>query len=203
MSIPALVSAISDTVVANLASAGYPALTDGAILLGRQHQSEQSSPPRIIFVPLGSTWGPRSPSSPSNVQAGGGYTNDQRAIAAQRPVLSEMQRFEVRCWGAADTGNVDDDIAFTQALYQAVILAVHLRAVGSCDLEHGQAGQWVQANIKNTQLSVSGQEFVFTLGIAVPVLDKLLLWAPTGTREQTTVTAKTPTGQTEIGAVIQ
>ena len=46
-----IVSAINDDVVAKLATAGYPALTDGQILIGRQHIAEGSAPPRIVFIP--------------------------------------------------------------------------------------------------------------------------------------------------------
>ena len=61
--IVALVTAISADVVSALSAAGYPALTDGAILLGRQHQFEQSAPPRIIMTPVASKFGPRASSS--------------------------------------------------------------------------------------------------------------------------------------------
>ena len=54
--IVALVSQISDDVVASLSAAGYPPLTDGAILLGRQYVFEASAPPRIIFIPMRSTF---------------------------------------------------------------------------------------------------------------------------------------------------
>lgn len=202
MSISGIVNAISASVVDALKVAGYPALTDEKIQIGRQHQFEQSAPPRIVFTPLESTWGPRMPSSPSNVQSPQQYTNDQRAELLQRAILTEWIRFEVRCWGAAGTGNVDDDIDVTKALYQQVIMSTHLLAVGSYDVIKSR-GVWTQASIKNTQFSVDGQEFVFTLAIATPVLDKLLLFAPTGVVSQTTVTEQLPNGQSEIGAVIQ
>jgi hypothetical protein len=49
-----IVTAINEDVVAKLAAAGYPALTDGQILIGRQHIYEGSAPPRIVFIPLSS-----------------------------------------------------------------------------------------------------------------------------------------------------
>lgn len=63
--IVALVQAVSDDVVAALAAAKYPPLVDGAILLGRQHQFEQSAPPRIIMTPVKSRFSPRASSSVS------------------------------------------------------------------------------------------------------------------------------------------
>lgn len=72
--IVALVNAISQDVVQNLALSGYPALTEGQILLGRQHQIEQSAPPRIVMTPTKSTFRARDSSSVSwlNPPAPGG-----------------------------------------------------------------------------------------------------------------------------------
>jgi hypothetical protein len=61
--ISALVTAISNDVTGALAAAGYAALTDGKILLGRQHQFEQSAPPRIIMTPVASSFDARRSSS--------------------------------------------------------------------------------------------------------------------------------------------
>ena len=63
--IVALVSAISSDVTTALAASGYPPLTDGSILLGRQHQYEQSAPPRIIMTPVKSRFRARDSSSVS------------------------------------------------------------------------------------------------------------------------------------------
>ena len=72
--IVALVSRISQDVTTALAAAGYPALVDGQILLGRQHQYEQSAPPRIIMTPVKSRFSARASSSVSylNPPATGG-----------------------------------------------------------------------------------------------------------------------------------
>ena len=63
--IVALVQAISNDVTSSLAALGYPVLTDGQILLGRQHQYEQSAPPRIIMTPVKSRFRARDSSSVS------------------------------------------------------------------------------------------------------------------------------------------
>ena len=63
--IVALINAVSQDVTASLAAAGYPALVDGQILLGRQHQYEQSAPPRIIMTPVKSRFSARASSSVS------------------------------------------------------------------------------------------------------------------------------------------
>lgn len=73
----ALISAISDDVVAALAAAGKPPLVDGKIVIGRVKAEETSAPPRVIFTPRGSLFEPRSnppnssPRNPQNPQSPG------------------------------------------------------------------------------------------------------------------------------------
>jgi hypothetical protein len=67
--IPQLVTAISNDVVAKLAAAGYPPLIDGQIVLGRVHVAENTSAPRIVFVPKGSVFGPKDPASRSAISS--------------------------------------------------------------------------------------------------------------------------------------
>jgi hypothetical protein len=58
--IVALVSAISNDVVAALAAASLPPLTDGQIVLGKSRRYDTSFAPRIIFIPRGSRFEPKS-----------------------------------------------------------------------------------------------------------------------------------------------
>jgi hypothetical protein len=53
----------------NASPDGLHPLTDGAILIGAQHLSESSTPPRVVFVPMGSAFGPRSVASRGSVSA--------------------------------------------------------------------------------------------------------------------------------------
>ena len=104
--IVALVSAISDDVVSKLSAAGQPALIDGKIVIGRVREQENSSTPRVIFIPRGSRFGPRSnPTRVAPMQAtnplapgtgvksytmtgyGGGYSNAP-VITISAPNLS-------------------------------------------------------------------------------------------------------------------
>lgn len=206
--IVAVVNAISEDVVNSLAAAGYPALVDGKILIGRQKQFEMSAPPRIVFVPLGSKWGPRSPASPSpasgvtappNAPGVSSYTPDQRAEIIQRPLYSEMARFEIRCWGVApDSIDPTDDILVTEALYRQVIASTHKKAVGSFELIRETGGTWTDASLKSAQLMKDGLEFVFHMAIGVPVLDTLLRFTPQGTTVTPSRMLQTPTGQTGV-----
>lgn len=60
--ITALVTAISNNMLARMAAAGLPALTDGAIAFGGAKRNETSLAPRVIMIPTTSRYGGPSPS---------------------------------------------------------------------------------------------------------------------------------------------
>jgi hypothetical protein len=90
----------------------------------------------------------------------------------------------------------DDDVDVTQALYQAVIEAVHRILVGSYELGRGE---WIDAREGTTQHVHLGREFVFELTVATPVLDKLLPVAPNDVRGALSNTMVRPDGATSTG----
>jgi hypothetical protein len=99
----ALVGLFSQEVIARLAARGMSPLVEGRILLGEVHQQEQTSPPRIIFVPTTDEF------SDGGAPEMGGVANktnlrnsvERRAQLAQKPIANDAQHFEVRVWGAA------------------------------------------------------------------------------------------------------
>ena len=203
-----LVSAISSDVVAKLAAAGYPALVDGKILLGRYHLAEASAAPRILFVPVASKFGPKDPTSPNPTTV---YPSAEvRRERQQRAIASEIVQFEVHCWGqdpsATDT---DLDFDFTQALYQVLLQSLHDLCEGCY---HIDTGKWTTGAQGASQLERAGQEFVCVLGIATPVLDQLLPYAAATTivnvhgatdiaHTPITITTTTPHGMAPTSAL--
>jgi hypothetical protein len=184
--ISSIVTAISNDVVAKLATAGYPPLTDGRILMGRQHDAESSAPPRIIMTPVSSDFTEKRVTSRSNVNTGSPrqYSTEQLAENAQRSIGTEVIVFEVRAWGTATPPNADQDFDITQALYQQVIASVHLLTAGSYGLSKGQ---WTDSKGAGaTQLVRFGREFVFGISFQTPVLDQLLSFAPTNVKANPT-----------------
>lgn len=179
--IVAIVTAISTDVVTALAAAGYPVLNPlqdgsaGKILLGRQRQFEQAAPNRIIFVPMGSSFGPKGPASASVVAANQAYSPEALAQIRQRSILTEFLNFEVRVWGNGT--DVDNSFDLTQTYYQQVIRSVHNLCAG---VYEATPGIWTDSRIQSSQLVVDGKEFVFGLKFATPVLDVLLQFAPSG-----------------------
>ena len=174
-----LINSISADVVAARALSALPALTDGKILIGKQHVFEASSPPRVVFVPLGSVFSPRSVAG-RGTQMG---TAERQAEYAQRSIATDTVHFEVHVWGQAAVPDPDNDWDATQLLYQQVIASTYLTCVGCCVFKNGT---WTDSTAKGTALMNAGREYVFSVEIATPVLDVLLPLAPAGTLPVTT-----------------
>ncbi len=158
------------------------AFVDGRILLGRQHIAENSSPPRVVFVPLSSTFGPRSVSSRSNVA--GNMSAEQLYASQARSLATEKVTFEVHVWGLATSGDDDANFDATQVLYQQVIRTANLIATGRVGLG---SGRWVEAESGASQVVRLGRGYVFELELETPVLDKLLARVQGGTVAGSTV----------------
>ncbi len=207
--IVAIVAAISSQVVLRLAASGYPPLTDGRILLGRQEQYASAAPPRIIFTPTESVF------SAVNVysrQPGSGP--EARAQRAQRSIQTESVRFEVACWGAADSDDPvtvrDEDYDVTQALYHAVLQACAAPPLddntkpavlgpftaGGVELD---GGKWIDATFASAQATAYGRAFTFGLSVATPVLDRLLAYAPAGVHADPKTYFQAPDGTSNQG----
>lgn len=168
--IVALVAAISADVQARLVTAGYPPLTDGAILLGRVHVLEQSAPPRIVFVPAGSAFGPRDTFNRST--RAGAPSAEMVRQTAQRAIHNDEINFEVHVWGASTPPDPANNFDAAQTLYQAVIQSVRAICTGNYKLSPG--GEWESQKTGKAQLATLGEEFVFGLSIGTPILDQLL-----------------------------
>jgi len=153
------------------------ALTDGRILLGREHVMEQSSAPRIVFIPMASKFGVRTVYSRANVA--GQPSAEILSQWQQRSIATDFKTFEIHCWGinpAPESETADFDS--TEVLYDQVIASTHKLTVGSYALG---AGKWTDSQVSASQLYRSGREFVFSIEIGTPVLDILLPYAPNGT----------------------
>lgn len=149
------------------------AFTDQRILLGRQHSSELSYPPRILFIPTSSEFGPRSISSASRVS--GAPSAEQRTQVQQRSIATDTKTFQVQVWGAAATPAPDADFDSTEVLYQQIVRSAALLLPG---IHTVGGGEWVDQTATESQLIKAGHLFVFSLAIATPVTDRVLLYVP-------------------------
>ncbi len=140
-----------------------PALVEGGILLGREHVSANAAPPRIVMVPVSSTFGARSLSV-----AGSHRAADIREQKARRAVRTDKTTFEARVWGQAATPNTAADFDVTRAMYHWLIDSVHALMAGAYEVT---AGTWADQAPTATQRLKAGHEFVFGLTISTPVND--------------------------------
>lgn len=154
------------------------ALVNGRVLLGRQRVVEEASAPRIVFVPTGSTFGPKSVSNVASIT--GNPTADLVRQWQQRSIATDQTTFEVHVWGVlnAASPSPEDDFDATETLYDQVIASTHLLTVGRYTLGKGE---WADQKPAATQWTKMGHEFVFTISLARPVLDVLLPLVPSGT----------------------
>jgi len=158
------------------------AFTDGKALLGRQHIFELSYAPRVVFVPRGTGWGPKSVYSASRVA---GYPSDEvRRQNQQRSIRTDEVQLEVHVWGVANPPDPNLDFDETQALYQQVVRSAHALMPGTYELG---PGTWPDQDEGASQQVKAGHEFVFGLSMGTPVLDKLLPYAPADVASQLAV----------------
>lgn len=193
---PALVSQISDAVVARLAAAGYPALRAGKILLGEQHIAENDSPPKIVFVPDRCRYSSKDITSPAPLLTNAPYSPERKAQIMNRPVLTEEFTFEVHCWATttdrSDRQAIPDaDYTYARALAHAVIASCDDLMRGAFTID---GGAWTRAGV-----ITHGREYVFLLTIQTPVTSQLLPFVPPGTVGNATIT---PDGSTPDAVVI-
>lgn len=198
-----VIAAIEEEVIAALAAASYPPLSDGEILVGTAALFEQSAAPRIIFEPVGSSFGTAEYASASATLD----TPERQRQNAMRTIAAEDMFFNVRCWGAAVPGPTVkpvDDYDVTRALYHAVRAALHKRMPGAYKVE--ESGKYPASS----NIIRSGREFVFGVTFLTPVLESLLpydrarLYAPDdvvaeGTDSMTIPTTGPTTGPSETG----
>jgi hypothetical protein len=140
-----------------------PALTDGGIMLGREYVAAYAAPPRIVRVPMASTFAARSNAVPR-----GSRTVDLAAQRTQRSVRTERVTFEVRVWGQANPPHVSQDFDATRDIAHMLEDAIHQLTAGVYELG---SGSFVDQAPKETQRLKAGHEFVFNLTLNTPVTD--------------------------------
>ena len=152
------------------------AFTDGMILLGREYIGEQSAPPRVVFIPVGSTFEAPNAASPwTDAAIAAGETEREDLY---RPLQTETILYQVHVWGQAGSTTAASFTA-VQRLYHQIIRSAHLRCAGVYEV--GGRGEWLDQTGNAVQREKLGHEFMFTLGIKAPVLDDPYEYAPDDT----------------------
>ena len=148
------------------------ALTDGRIALGFQHESENSSPPRIIMTPVSAMFAGADTNDRKqggfrgNTVAGHGQSQEQILEQAARMVAGERDHFNVTVWGAANPPDPDFDFDALQVLYQQFIRSLYYLMEGCYSLGTGR--------FDKTNTDQLGHKMVFPLDVDTPILDYIL-----------------------------
>jgi hypothetical protein len=172
--ITTIVNAISDDVVAGLALTGALPLTDGAILLGSAMVAQTDAPPRVVFEPVSTRFGPA----------------DRTAIGAAslpaalltRTLGTAFVKFRVHVWAIADvTPGVDHSPAADIDALEALLTQVWRSCVRiNSGIAVLDGGLWANsARGADALLAVSGWYAMFYVEIPVPITDYSLTWANT------------------------
>lgn len=171
-----LLTVLNADVISTLAEAGYPALTDGAVLFSRLHTNEQSAPPRIVVVPRDPTFSLDCSWSSADRT---GNSLDRKTAVVQPPIATEEASFSVECWGQSVPANDAGDYDIARALAHAVIASLRRRAKGNVQLGKGKY-------VEKGERTRCGRTLTFDFTLQTPVQSTLQpysatnLYAPAG-----------------------
>lgn len=167
-----LVGILSALLVNELRLAGHADLVDGGIEFGSQYVTDRASPPRVVFVPAGSTFsGPVYYSEDSSVR---------RVMPVFQSLATDTMTFDVHVWGAANPPDPDggdfDDCRFL----------VH-QLVRICQPRVYPGLRVVRVVYDQTPASSLGAHAIVQLQIEAPVGDVLEMYLPPGTTGVATI----------------
>jgi hypothetical protein len=135
---------------------------DVTFAVGRKTIPENTSPPRVSFVPVLCPAGPVKDPGGQRTQAG------QSPIAfRQRPVLQISQSFDVQVWGAGETEA--DQIETTEQLYHDVLNAIRAFAYGAVAFAGGEWESQAEGEAGHTMF---GETIVFSFVVEIPVIEE-------------------------------
>ncbi len=144
------------------------AFVEGAILVGREHVSENSSPPRIVMIPMAVQ--DEAPTGFSAMTAAAFAEGERDRQRISPPIRTDLLWWEVHVWGG---GGVR--FGPTLALAQAVKRAAHLRGNGSYEIGRGD---WLDQHPDAPQRLKVGRNFAFQLGLRTPITRAAVELAP-------------------------
>jgi hypothetical protein len=170
-----VVEQLSSRLIQRMANWQMPGLTEGKILLGREYvDAEQSSPPRVVFVPVRGRYLPVQGSPTSS-----GRPDGTRLIA--RPLWSEATDFEVHIWAYDPTDlRKEASIRATQQLARALLCTWY--EAGNVQNFRPGSFEWPSQAEGATVREGLGEYLIITLTIIAPVLDESRNFVPQGTK---------------------
>jgi hypothetical protein len=173
----AQIQTISDSVMAGLAAANLPPLSDGRIRVGKRHLASANAPPRVVFIPRRSKF-----KVPEMYQGSGVYgTDEARAQWLARNLQTEEKHFEVHVFGPVAPSDSDESFELTEWLAHQVIRSTHQLFAGSYGVDDGD---WEDQVDDSSQALKTSHHFVFGLSLDVPVTDDPLQFVSEETTQE-------------------
>lgn len=198
-----IVGAVSDLLVQMMDNAeqtltdwpGLLPLTDGCILLGREHVAKWTAPSTVVFVPTNSSfvevqnksnWVTVTPPGTSEaIQPG------RNARLLERPLGTDQAHYLVYCWGqSASETDRRHDFDVTRWLAHTVMRACVRSAMTSVRFSSGEG--WIDQLPQGASMLSSGHCFSFVVTFDIPIVDGSVEFPPT----PLTVVPSTPTFNT-------
>jgi hypothetical protein len=154
-------------------------LADGQILLGREHVSDSSSAPRIVFVPSRVRFGNAEVSPITTVTVNAqGFRSRLRA----RPVATRHQTFDVHIWGDGEVQSSEDpavNFDLSVALSDTLLRSVYLMGGRTARSEQGM---WPDQDPNGPSLDIMGHYQIITIEFDIPVFDSAVNFVPPNTK---------------------
>lgn len=168
-----LIVLMNDEEVNQFSPAGLLPLSDERILLGEHYRANRTSPSRVIFVPINSTFGPPAAKSNWISETVNGKPNVQPGFLSRiiaRPLATDQAEYLVYCWGqSASEDDHEKDFDATRWLTHLVIRACQRLTMTSVKFFRGLG--WIDQAPGGASLMQSGHEFCFGVTLDIPVID--------------------------------
>lgn len=172
------------------------AYLDGQILIGQEYIGETSGAPRVVMVPKRCTYEPRSEASSWTVAAIADGEPDREELAPA--IRTEWIWYETHVWGkGADTTASPASVqsfGVVQRMTHQLIRSAQNRCSGVFDLGNGVFLDQVEGAPQRLKY---GHEYVFDIGLAVPVQRDAVEFAPEGTDMTATIQMQINGGEPE------
>jgi hypothetical protein len=152
-----------------LTTAGFDDFADGYILLGKKYLAFNTTPPKVVFVPVGSVFGAKDVYNKSNLA---GYPSAEIDLQNQlKSLATDTLLFDVYFWCDGYHNDFDITKSYVHQLYRSCYSLIN----GAFKFTSGTFEDQKPGQGNNIRL---GHQFKLRLEINSPVVDQLLEYAP-------------------------
>lgn len=150
-------------------------LIDGKILVGRENIGEFSAAPRIVMIPTRNRFSPWDGASSWTEAAIDEGETEREELAP--PIRTELLWYETHVWGEYP-GSSLRSFGVCQRMYHQIIRSAQTRCSGVYETSDGT---YIDQEEGAVQRLKYGHEYVFSVGLAMPVKRDAVTYAPDDT----------------------